>query len=103
MQKNHIIESEEKLRKAMLSSDVKVLDELIYDDLIFVNHFGQMLDKEADLEAHRSGVLHFTDIQVLDQKVILLDDTAVTVTRVSLRGTVGNEPIEDEMCYTRVK
>ncbi|MGG1643922.1 nuclear transport factor 2 family protein [Paenibacillus sp. NRS-1782] len=73
MQENQIIEHEEKLRKAMLSSDIKVLDELIHDDLIFVNHFGQMLNKEADLEAHRSGVLHFTDIQVLDQRVILLE------------------------------
>ncbi|MBE0341130.1 nuclear transport factor 2 family protein [Paenibacillus sp. 28ISP30-2] len=61
-----------------------------------------MLNKEANLEAHRSGVLQFTAIQVLDQKVILLNDTAVTVTRVSLRGTVGNEPIEDKMCYARV-
>ncbi|MGR6763645.1 nuclear transport factor 2 family protein [Paenibacillus sp. T2-29] len=102
MQVNQIIEYEEKLRKAMLTSDVKILDELIHDKLIFVNHFGQVLNKEADLEAHRSGVLHFTDIQVLNQSVIPLDDTVVTVTRVSLRGTVGNDPIEDEMCYTRV-
>ncbi|WP_226001742.1 nuclear transport factor 2 family protein [Paenibacillus sp. BJ-4] len=90
MQNNQIIEYEEKLRKAMLASDVKMLDELIHDNLIFVNHFGQMLNKEADLEAHRSGVLHFTDIQVMDQKVIPLDGTAVTITRVSLQGTVGS-------------
>jgi len=39
MQENQIIEYEEKLRKAMLASDVEVLNELIHDDLIFVNHF----------------------------------------------------------------
>ncbi|PNQ85462.1 nuclear transport factor 2 family protein [Paenibacillus polymyxa] len=44
MQNNQIIEYEEKLRKAMLASDVKILDELIHNKLIFVNHFGQMLN-----------------------------------------------------------
>jgi hypothetical protein len=102
MEETQIIQYEEMLRKAMLSSDVKVLSELIHDDLIFVNHFGQILTKEADIETHRSGVLKFTDIKVLDQRVILLDSSAVTVTRVSLKGTFGVESIEDEMCYTRV-
>jgi hypothetical protein len=57
MDETQIIQYEEMLRKAMLSSDVKVLGELIHDDLIFVNHFGQILTKGADIEAHRSGVL----------------------------------------------
>src|SRR3954470_9543958 len=74
------MEHEEMLRKAMLSSDLKTLDELIHDNLIFVNHFGQILTKEADIEAYRSGVLNFTDIKILDQKVILLENSAVTVT-----------------------
>jgi hypothetical protein len=43
------MEHEEMLRKAMLSSDLQTLDELIHDDLIFVNHFGQILTKEADI------------------------------------------------------
>ena len=102
MDETQIIQYEEMLRKAMLSSDVKVLGELIHDDLIFVNHFGQILTKEADIETHRSGVLKFTDIKVLDQRVKLIDSSAVTVTRVSLKGTFGVESIEDEMCYTRV-
>jgi len=68
----------------------------------FVNHFGQLLTKEADIEAHRSGVLGFTEINVMDQRVKLLDCSAITVTRVSLKGTVGAEPIEGETCYTRV-
>src|SRR3954470_4279295 len=96
------MEHEEMLRKAMLSSDLKTLDELIHDNLIFVNHFGQILTKEADIEAHRSGVLNFTDIKILDQKVILLENSAVTVTRAALKGIFGIETIEDEMCYSRV-
>ena len=81
---------------------INSLDNLINNNLIFVNHFGQILTKEADIEAHRSGVLNFTDIKILDQKVILLENSAVTVTRAALKGIFGIEPIEDEMCYSRV-
>lgn len=85
-----------------MTSGVKALDELIDQDLIFVNHFGQILTKEADLEAHRSGAFNFTAITVLEQRVKLLDPSAITVTRVSLKGNAGADSIEEEMCYTRV-
>ncbi|HER2162638.1 TPA: nuclear transport factor 2 family protein [Streptococcus pyogenes] len=55
MNRAKIIQCEELLRSAMLSSNVELLDELIADDLSFVNHFGQILTKEADIEAHRTG------------------------------------------------
>ncbi|MFT8312275.1 MAG: nuclear transport factor 2 family protein [Sporolactobacillus sp.] len=102
MKKSDIEAYEEQLRKAMLFSDLIELDKLMDDDLIFVNHFGQMLTKENDMETHRSGTLHFTEINVLDQKVKLLDHAAVTVTRVRLKGTFAKEAIGGEMCYTRV-
>ncbi|KOS63145.1 nuclear transport factor 2 family protein [Lysinibacillus agricola] len=102
MKREFIIEYEERLRQAMLNGDVKALEELIDDNLIFVNHFGQILTKEADIEAYRSGILSFTTINFLDQKIILLENSAVTVTRATLKGTFGTEPIEDEMCYSRV-
>ncbi|MBK3497393.1 nuclear transport factor 2 family protein [Viridibacillus sp. YIM B01967] len=102
MDEKQIVEYEEMLRKAMLTSDVKALEELINDNLIFVNHFGQILTKAADNEVHRLGVLKFTEIKVLDQKVLLLDTVALTVKRVALKGVVDVESIEGEMCYTRV-
>lgn len=102
MEERVVFGYEKRLREAMLAGDVTSLDNLINDNLIFVNHFGQILTKEADIEAYRSGVLNFTEIEILDQKVILLHHSAVTVTRAALKGTVGTEPIEDEMCYSRV-
>ena len=84
MDETFIIACEERLRTAMLSSDVELLDELIADDLIFVNHLGQVLSKEMDIEAHRSGNLKMTGIDILDQRIRLLDRVAVTITRVNL-------------------
>lgn len=51
---------EEKLRHAMLTSDVAVLDELIADDLVWTMHTGKVVNKQFDLEAHRSGMFRFT-------------------------------------------
>ena len=65
----------------MLSSNVELLDELIADDLIFVNHLGQVLSKEMDIEAHRSGNLKMTGIDILDQRIRFLDRAAVTITQ----------------------
>nr|WP_235550227.1 nuclear transport factor 2 family protein [Paenibacillus sp. Soil724D2] len=67
MDETFIIACEERLRTAMLFSDVELLDELIADDLTFVNHLGQVLSKETDIEAHRSGNLKMTGIDILDQ------------------------------------
>ncbi|CAM3231504.1 nuclear transport factor 2 family protein [Paenibacillus lupini] len=101
MDETIIIACEERLRSAMLSSNVEVLDELIADDLIFVNHFGEILSKEMDLKAHRSGNLKITEIDILDQRIRLFDMLAVTVTRVTLTGIFGT-PFEGEFYYTRV-
>jgi hypothetical protein len=36
-----ILNAEDKLRTAMLSSDVNALDELLAPELVFTNHLGQ--------------------------------------------------------------
>jgi hypothetical protein len=48
-----ITDAEDRLRAAMLSSDVEVLTELFAPDLIFTNHLGQLQSRESDLAAYR--------------------------------------------------
>lgn len=48
--KDKIIEFEERLRLAMLNSDVAELDELISSDLLFTNHIGVLISKEDDIK-----------------------------------------------------
>jgi hypothetical protein len=50
-----IVEVEDQLRTAMLCADVAALNQLLAPDLIFTNHLGQLLGKEDDLAAYRSG------------------------------------------------
>ena len=60
---NSIIVIEDQLKTAMIDSDVLVLDQLISDDLIFTRHLGQIMSKQDDLEAHRSGSVSYTHLR----------------------------------------
>lgn len=102
MNKAKIIDCEERLRKAMLFGNVEILNELIADDLIFISHFGEILTKEADIEVQRFGNLKLTEINILDQRVRLIDNSAVTFTRVSLSGTFGTNSLAGEFWFTRI-
>ncbi len=103
MNQARVIEYEEMLRSAMLSNNVELLEELLSDELIFVNHLGQWLSKEQDINAHRSKSLDIAGIEVLEQEVKLFQELAVTITKIALNGALATgESIGGEYSYTRV-
>ncbi len=103
MNQARVIEYEEMLRSAMLSNNIELLEELLSDELIFVNHLGQWLSKEEDINVHRSKSLDIAGMEVLEQEVKLFQELAVTVTKVALNGALATgESIGGEYCYTRV-
>jgi ketosteroid isomerase-like protein len=86
-----IIEAlEEKLRQAMLDSDVEALDKLIADDLVFTMHTGLVINRQDDLEAHRTGIQKFTKIDLDDQQIRHYGDCAVVAVKVGLTGQFNN-------------
>jgi ketosteroid isomerase-like protein len=101
-----IIETlEDKLRQAMLTSDVAVLDELIADDLVFTRQTGDMLDKQTDLEAHRSGIVRFTTVEISDRQIHHYSDYSgcvVVTLQAELVGTVHGQPFSGNFRFTRV-
>lgn len=103
MNQARVIEYEEMLRSAMLSNNVELLEELLSDELIFVNHLGQWVSKEQDINAHRSKSLDIAGIEVLEQEIKLFQELAVTVTKIALNGSLATgESIGGEYSYTRV-
>ncbi|MDO6848282.1 nuclear transport factor 2 family protein [Priestia megaterium] len=103
MNQARVIEYEEMLRSAMLSNNVELLEELLSDELIFVNHLGEWLSKEQDINAHRSKSLDIAGIEVLEQEIKLFQELAVTVTKVALNGSLATgEALGGEYSYTRV-
>lgn len=103
MNQARVIEYEEMLRSAILSNNIELLEELLSDELIFVNHLGEWLSKEEDINAHRSKSLDIAGMEVLEQEVKLFQELAVTVTKVALNGALATgESIGGEYSYTRV-
>jgi len=97
-----IVEAEERFRAAMLRSDIEVLDELLAPELIFTNHRGQMLGKEDDLAAHRSGLLRVKELKPSERVVLLLGDAAVVSVRMLLVGTYDGNAANGDFRFTRV-
>jgi ketosteroid isomerase-like protein len=97
-----IEDAEERLRTAMLHSDVSALDELLAPELIFTNHLGQLLGKENDLAAYRSGTLKVKELKPSEQRVRLHGDVAVVSVRMQLSGMYDGKPANGDFRFTRV-
>jgi ketosteroid isomerase-like protein len=97
-----IREAEERLRIAMLRSDVDALDELLAPELLFTNHLGQLLSKKDDLEAHKSGLLKVNELSPSEQQMRLYGNVAVVSVRMCLAGTYGGSPANGDFRFTRV-
>lgn len=98
-----IIETlEENLRQAMLTSNVSALDELIADDLVFTMHTGQVVNKQYDLQAHRSGIFRFAKLDISDRQIHQYGDCVVVTLKVEAAGTLNDQAFSETYRFTRV-
>ncbi|NJL61697.1 MAG: nuclear transport factor 2 family protein [Methylacidiphilales bacterium] len=97
-----IVEIEERLRQAMLNSDVVELDALIAPELIFTNHLGQLCSKEEDLAAHRSGVIKFKEITPSEQRIQIHDGFAIASVNMHVVGSYEGTENDCSIRFTRV-
>ncbi|MFD1139972.1 nuclear transport factor 2 family protein [Larkinella insperata] len=100
---DQIQQVEQRLQKAMLSSDLVELDALLSDELLVTGPDGQLVGKAEDLATHRAGRLRLSALVAQETKIKLLsDDVAVVFALMSLRGTFQEQPFEGSYRYTRV-
>ena len=92
---------EERLRVAMLLSDVAALDELIDDDLLFVGPGGGIHTKEDDLQLHRSGAPRMSQADWLAVEVRNHGAACITVLTAQLSGTFPAELFSGMFRYFR--
>lgn len=93
---------EAELREAMLAGDLKVLDALLAEDLVFTDHTGARLTKADDLAAHRLGRLKITKIDVSDQHVRACPTFAVVTLVADVGGLFDGHVFMARLAYTRV-
>ncbi len=94
--------AEERLRQAMLASDIEELRELLADDLIFTNHLGMLTSKQDDIQMHASGDIKIGEIHLSDQKTLLLDETAIVTAKVTIIGSYQGQAANGIYRFTRV-
>jgi ketosteroid isomerase-like protein len=93
---------EKQLRGAMLASDVKTLDALLADDLVFTDQTGNRLTKPDDLAAHNSGRLRITQIDISDQRVRPAGAFAIVTLVAHVGGSFDGQRFSGKFAYTRV-
>jgi ketosteroid isomerase-like protein len=102
MDSNSIVALEEKLRTAMLNSNVSVLNHLLADDLIFTSHLGQIMSKQDDLEAHKTGYVKINSIEQSEQHIKMKNDLAIVSVLSQIQGEFGGEHSEAALRFTRI-
>ena len=98
-----IVELEARLRAAQLAADVKELDALISDELLFTGPSGQLATKQDDLEAHRSGIVRFRAHEPRELRVRRVGDEVAIVSLLAvLTVDVAGVRTSGTYRYTRV-
>jgi ketosteroid isomerase-like protein len=97
-----IINAEERLRLAMLASDVSVLDELLAPEIIITSHLGELLQKQDDLAAHESGLFKINELEPSEQQIQLHGEVAIVSVRMQISGSYNGSPANGDFRFTRV-
>jgi len=97
-----IVECEDRLRTAMLGSDLRLLDELLATELIFTSHEGQLFGKQDDIGAHRSGAIKIDRVTPSDRRIQLRPGIGIVTVRVEIGGLYMGTPLSGTFRFTRV-
>lgn len=99
---SQVEECEDRLKQAMLQSNISILDELLSPKLVFTNHLGQIMTKNDDLNAHESGGLNITKIKFSCRKIEIYTEVAVVSVQAHIVGSFAGEESENDFRFTRV-
>jgi hypothetical protein len=93
---------EECLRRAMLAGNVAELDRLISNRLLFVTPDGVKIDKQGDLEAHRSGFIRVSALTAHERHIEAFGSMAIVNVAMEMVGSFAGTPFAGRFRFTRV-
>jgi ketosteroid isomerase-like protein len=93
----------EKYRTAILQRDIATLEKIWADDYVFVNAAGDVLTKPERLANIKSGATTLDSIKEEENVTIrIYQNSAVTTSRVTLKGQYSGQPVSGEYRSTLV-
>lgn len=101
MTKTEILALEDKLYTAIKESNIQALDELLYDDLLFITPMGDVITKEIDLKTYSDGALKIQELIPEVEQLNIVDDLAIIVLIMELKGSYNGETFEAKYRYIR--
>lgn len=93
--------AEDALQSAMVAGNVGELEVLLHPDAVYVGPDGEIADRAADLEVHRSGALSISRLEQLDRRVVSAGGTGSTIVTVDVEGTAGGQSFVARLRYHR--
>jgi ketosteroid isomerase-like protein len=102
MKKEDIIEIENQLIEAVKNSDIKFLDKILHDDLLFIAPNGQTVTKEMDLASHRVGEMEVEQLIPTFEDVKIIGDNAIVIVVYKTKGKMLGNSIQGEFRYIRI-
>lgn len=101
-QDEQIIECEKRLIEALKAGDIKTLDELLHDNLIFNIPTGLTITKEMDIDNYRSGVMTVSEILTSDLIINSIGDISTVAVTLDLKAKFADHTIDGKFRYLRV-
>lgn len=102
IEKDAIIKVEKELLNAMKNCDVKKLNELLHEKLLFNIANGQTITKSIDLETYSSGNIKINEIKSSEQKINLIGDNAVVTVIIDMKGTYFDYALDGKYKILRI-
>lgn len=93
--------AETAFQHALLTNDVAALDAVLHEQVRFIGPDGVTINKQQDIDAHRRGDLVFSTVDQLERDTQVIDGVGITRAALHLVATVGGEPVDLTLIYTR--
>jgi len=100
--KDFIIKVEQEILNAMKNCDVKKLDELLHEKLLFNIPNGQTITKTMDLETYSSGNMTINEIKSSEQEINLIGENAIVSVTLEMRGKYLDYSLDGKYKILRV-
>jgi ketosteroid isomerase-like protein len=94
-----ILALEDRRYAAMTGGDMKALEALVHDELVYTHSSGLVDNKSSWLESMRSGKTRYRKVVRADEKVRFFGDTALVTGRADIEAEIGGQPRSLKLRY----
>jgi len=97
-----VVDVENRLFSAQLVSNVDILDQLLHDDLIAIAPTGQVITKEMDLNSHKAKTMIIEEASTEIDDIKITGDIVLSIVTMTAKGKMTGTPLEGKFRYFRV-